>query len=117
MNVALFTQILNMPFAQFWLAHPFLAALAVFCCVFLFTTWSAVSAMRRVRPARSQESRLAGRPPSQDDVVLVQPNDGVCQDVSAGGMVLELPFPLKVRTRLDLPVSEAKLPGASFMCR
>ena len=112
-----FKQILNVPFAQFWLEHPFLAALAVFCCVFLLSAGSAILLARRPRPARIHEVHLLDPPPSQDDVILVQPDDEVSQNVTTGGMALELPFPLKVRTRLHLRGSEAKLSGASFVRR
>ncbi len=108
--MAFFTQILNVPFAQLWLKHPFLAALAVFGCVFLLTAASALFAARRLAPIHEEPP---DRPPSSDEVVLVQ-GAGSCQHVAAGDM---LQFPLKVRTRLNLGVTEAKLSGASFVMR
>ena len=112
-------QILDKPFAQLRLEQQLLAALVTLCCVAL-TIWSVAFAVRRIRPARLHERRFVGRPVLiswRDGVGLRQSDEGFCQDVSAGGMAVELPFPLKVRTRLILRVSEAKLSGTGVVRR
>jgi hypothetical protein len=112
-------QILDKPFTQLELEQQILAALVVLCSVAL-TIYAVVFAARRIRPARVQERCLVGRPVLiswQDGVGLRQSEDGVCRDVSAGGMALDLPFPLKARTRLNLQVPEAKLAGVGVVRR
>ena len=114
-----FWQILDKPFTQLRLEQQLLGALVLLCCVAL-TMCSVAFAARRLRRARIHKRRLVGRPvlvSSRDGVGLRQSDDGFCQDASTGGMALELPFPLKVRTRLDLRVSEAKLSGTGIVCR
>jgi len=112
-------QILDKPLAQWRLEQQLLAALVVLCCAAL-TIYSVAFAARRIRPPRLHERRLAGHPVLiswRDGVGLRQSDDGLCQDLSAGGMALALPFPLKVSTRLSLRVSEAKLSAAGVVRR
>ncbi len=103
-------KILDRPFVQLRPEQQLLIALVLFCCVAL-TIYAVVLAVRRIRPARLHERRIVSRPVliSWRDGVGLRQSNGFCQDVSAGGMSLELPFPLKVRTRLNVQMSEAKL--------
>src|SRR5512147_1693430 len=101
------SNILDRPFVQLRPEQQLLIALVLFCCVAL-TIYAVVLAVRRIRPARLHERRSVGRPVliSWRDGVGLRQSDGFCQDVSAGGMSLALPFPLKVRTRLKVQMSE-----------
>ena len=104
-------KILDRPFVQLRPEQQLLIALVLFCCVAL-TIYAVVLAVRRIRPARLHERRIVGRPVLiswRDGVGLRQSDEGFCKDVSAGGMSLALPFPLKVRTRLNVQMSESKL--------
>jgi hypothetical protein len=106
-------QFLHRPFTQLGIEQQLLAALVVLCSVALAICATAFAA-RRIRPARVQHRRLVGRPVLiswRDSIGLRQSDDGFCRDVSDGGVALDLPFPLKVRTRLNLRVSEANLSG------
>ena len=112
-------QILEMPFSQLRFEQQLLAALVLLFCATL-TICSVVFAARRIRPARLHERSLVGRPVLiswRDGVGLRQSDDGFCQDISVGGMALELPFPLRLRTRLNLKVPEAKLSGTGVVRR
>jgi hypothetical protein len=112
-------QLLDKPFAQLRLEQQLLAALVALCCVAL-TIGSVALAARRIRPTRLQERRFVGRPVLiswQEGVGLRQSDEGFCRDVSAGGMAVELPFPLKARTCLFLRVSESKLSGLGVVRR
>ena len=96
-----------------------LEAFVVLCFVAL-TVWAVAFAARRIRPARIHDRRLVGRPVLiswRDSVGFRESDDGFCQDLSAGGMALDLPFPLKVHTRLNLRMSEAKLSGRGVVRR
>ena len=89
------------------------------CCVGL-AICSVAFAARRIRGARVYERRFVGRTVAiswRDGVGLRQSDDGFCRDISAGGMALDLPFPLKLRTRLNLRMSEAKLSGTGVVRR
>jgi hypothetical protein len=90
---------------------PLQLALLFFCCTTLVVGSIALAA-RRLRPTRLEERRVVGRPVLiswRDCVGLRQSDDGLCQNISAGGMGLDLPFPLKVGTHLKLRMSEAQL--------
>jgi len=111
--------LLDKPFTQLRLEQQLLTALVILCCVAI-TIYAVTFAARRIRPARLDERRLVGRPVLiswRDRVGLKQSDEGFCQDVSAGGMAVELPFPLKVGTRLSLRISEAKLSGMGAVRR
>jgi len=110
-------QILDKPFAQLRLEQQLLAALVAFCCVALAIS-SVAFAVRRIRGSRFHERRYVGRPVLiswRDGGALRQFDEGFCQDMSAGGMALELPFPLKVRTRLSLRMSATNLSGTGVV--
>ena len=104
------SNILDRPFVQLRPEQQLLVAFVLSCCVAL-AIYAVVLAVRRIRPARLHERRSVGRPVliSWRDAVGLRQSDGFCQDVSTGGMSLELPFPLKVRTRLKVQMSEANL--------
>ena len=117
--MSFFWEILDKPFTQLRLEQQLLAALVVLCCAAL-TIYSVAFAARRIRPARIHDRRLVGRPVLiswRDGVGFRESDDGFCQDLSAGGMALDLPFPLKVHTRLNLRMSEAKLSGRGVVRR
>jgi PilZ domain len=119
MTMRVLWQILETPFTQLRLQQQLLAALVVLCCAVL-TIYSLAFAAPRIRPCRLHKRRFVGRPVLiswRDAVGLMQSDDGVCQDLSDGGMALELPFPLKVRTRLNLRMPEAKLFTAGVVRR
>ena len=89
-------------------------------CFAALTVYSVAFAARRIRPARLHDRRWVGRPVLiswRDGVGFRQSDDGFRQDLSAGGMALDLPFPLKVHTRLILKMSEAKLSGRGIVRR
>ena len=112
-------QILETPFGQWRLEQQLLAALALICCAAL-TTYSVVFARDEFDPTDFTRDSLVGRPVLiswRDGVGLRQSDDGFCQDISVGGVALELPFPLSVRTRLNLRISEAKLSGMGVVRR
>jgi len=112
-------QLLDKPFTQLRSEQQLLTALVILCCVAI-TIYAATFGARRIRPARLHERRLVGRPVLiswRERVGPKQSDEGFCQDVSAGGMAAELPFPLKVGTRLSLRMSEAKLSGMGAVRR
>ena len=114
-----FLQIMQKPFAQLRLEQQLLLALVLLCCAVL-AVYVIAFAARRMRPTRLHKRLLVGRPVLiswRDGVGFRESDDGFCKDVSVGGMALELPFPLKVRTRLNLRVSEAKLSGIGVVRR
>lgn len=112
-------QILDTPFTQLRLEQQLLAALVLLCCAAL-TIYSVVSAARRIRPARLHERRFVGHPiliSWHDGVGFRKSDDGFCQDLSVGGTTLLLPFPLRVSTRLNVRMSEAKLSSTGVVRR
>ena len=112
-------QILDKPFTQWRLEQQLLAALVVLCYLAVIL-YSLAFAMRRTRRIRLHERRFVGHPVRiswRDGVGLRETDDGFCRDVSNGGMAVELPFPLKVHTRLNLRVSEPKLSGIGVVRR
>ena len=112
-------QFLDKPFTELRLEQQLLTALVIVCCVAV-AICTVVFAARRIRPARLHERRAVGRPVLvswRDSVGPKKSDEGFCQDVSAGGMAVELPFPLKVRTRLSLRLSEAKMSGVGVVRR
>lgn len=98
---------------------PLQVALLITGCAALVVGSIAVAA-RRLRPTRLDQRRFVGRPVLiswRDRVGLRQSDDGFCQDISAGGMGLDLPFPLRVGTRLKLRISEAQLSYSGIVKR
>jgi hypothetical protein len=114
-----FWQFLDKPFVELPWEQQLLAALAILGCVVL-AAWTVAFAVRSLRRSRLHERRHVGRPVLiswQDGVGLRQSDDGFCKDISGGGMALDLPFPLKVHTRLNLRMAEAKLSGTGVVSR
>jgi len=114
-----FWEVLYRPLAQLRWEQQLVVALVVLCCIAL-VAWSVAFAVRSTRPRRLHERRLIGRPVMlywRDSVGLKQSDDGLCQDLSTGGMALKLPFPLKMGTRLNFRLSEANLSGSGVVYR
>jgi len=107
------------PFLELRLDQQFVIVLVTICCIAL-VAWSVRCAARSIRPKRVSTRRFIGRPVLvswRDGVGFRESDDGCCRDISTGGMALELPFPLKVRTRLNFRVSEENLSGSGVVCR
>jgi hypothetical protein len=114
-----FRQVLHQPFTELRWENQLLAALVILCCAVL-TVCAVVFAVRSMRQPRLHARRPVGRPVFiswRDGVGLRQSDDGFCRDISAGGMALDLPFPLKPRTELNLRMSEAKFSGTGVVRR
>ena len=112
-------QVLNQPFTALRLEQQILAALVIFCCAAI-TVCAVAFAVRSMRRSRLHSRRPVGRPVFiswRDGVGLRQSDDGFCRDISTGGMALDLPFPLKPRTELNLRMSEAKFSGTGVVRR
>jgi hypothetical protein len=102
---------LGRSFAELRLEQPLLVALVLLCGVTL-TVFAVGFAARRIRPPRLHDRSIVGRPVLiswRDGVGPRKSDDGFCQDLSVGGASLLLPFPLDVRTRVNLQMSEVKL--------
>ncbi|MFB3777933.1 MAG: PilZ domain-containing protein [Bryobacteraceae bacterium] len=115
----LFRRILDTPFPALGWEQQLFAAMAILSCAAI-AGYALVVVARSARKQRLYERRAVGRPvwiSWRDAVGLRESDDGFCQDLSKGGAALELPFPLKVRTRLNIRMSEAGLSGTGVVCR
>ncbi|HSW48927.1 MAG TPA: PilZ domain-containing protein [Bryobacteraceae bacterium] len=115
----LFRRILDTPFPALGWEQQLLVVTAILSCV-AAAICAAVLVARSTRRLRLHERRPVGRPvwiSWRDGVGLRESDDGFCQDLSNSGAALDLPFPLKVRTKLNVRMSEARLSGAGVVRR
>lgn len=94
-------------------------ALAASCSA-VVAIGSILFAARRFCAPRRERRRYVGRPVLvcwRDREVPRQSDDGFCEDLSSGGMGLDLPFPLAIGTRVNLRMSEAKLSRSGVVRR
>ena len=114
-----FWEMLTRPFLELRLDQQFVIVLVAICCITL-VAWSVRFAARSTRPKRLSTRRFIGRPVMvswRDRVGFKESHEGFCQDISTGGMALELPIPIRLRTRLNFRVSEENLSGSGVVCR
>ncbi len=114
-----YREILYRSLVQLRWDQQLVVALVALCCIVL-VAWSVTFALRAIRPQRREERHLVGRPIMlswRDGVGFRQSDHGFCQDISTGGMALDLPFPLRVRTRLNFRLAEGKLSGSGAVYR
>ncbi len=101
-------------------AEPLLQLAVALSCSAIVVVGSILFVAKRLRPHRRQQREFVGRP------VLVrwveragprQSDDGFCEDLSTEGIGMDLPFRLRVGSRVDVRMSEANLSRSGIVRR
>ena len=99
-------QMFETPFGELPLEQQILLVILLVGCIGL-AGWAVLIAARRLRERRRNPRRQLNNPVEvswQDSDGLPKSVSGQCVDSSAGGMRVDLPCPLEIRTRVEFRV-------------